>query len=234
MKDLSQQKIDRMKEIKVLLVDDEVDVIDTFETFFEDYTLQTFIRSEKAYDAILKESFHFIFLDIYMPGMDGLELCRKTRQSVLNKNAYIYAYTWENRQAVQAKFFEAGLDDVIEKTVDPEIIKMKMNADMLREKRSRVFQNTSELQETEEDFLFNNMPLRLTRTEFKLLKVLVENKGNPLKSSEIYNFIKGKDTKTDSSTVREHIMNIRNKFRKLDSTTNYLDNNDSGYFLKNC
>lgn len=230
-----------MKEYKILAVDDDYNVLESMELCFEEYYVKTALQPQKGRELINKEPFHFIFLDIYMTPISGLDLCRDARNSALNKDAYIYAYTSENRQAVLAKFYEADFDDVIEKIVHYSIIKKKMQADSLREQRSKILhlhdqKITSSLQEIKEnyDFSLNNMPLELTKSEYRVLKVLDENRHRELSSGDIYNIITGEYTHYESSAIREHVMNIKKKFINVESSTQYIKHLEKGYILKNC
>ncbi len=229
-----------MEKYRILLVDDDPYVLEYFEEVFEDndeFEVKCYIDSQKAYEeAILKEQFHFIYLDIYMPKLDGIELCKKTRKTSLNKDAYIYAYTSEIRQKVQELFFEAGMDDVINKMLEYTYLIQKMKAEISREKRKRVLEGISILTEKNGNFLLNDMSLDLTKTEFIILKALFINKGkfvnydDILKVMSLYSY-----NKISYSTIRVHLDNIRKKFFVIEPTTEYiLNHHNKGYMLRHC
>jgi DNA-binding response OmpR family regulator len=230
-----------MKEYKILAVDDDHNVLDAMETLFDDYSVKTTLQPQKAMEMIYNEHFHFIFLDIYMAPLSGLDLCREARKSRFNKDSFIYAYTSENRQNVLEKFYEVDFDDVIEKFVDYSIIKKKMQADSKREMRSKILslynqKITSILTELpeEKEYTLNNMPLNLTKCEYKVVKILTENRHRELTSGDICNIFTGDYNHYESSTIREHIMNIKKKFLKVESSTQYIQKLSKGYILKNC
>lgn len=230
-----------MTNIKLLSVDDDPFILEFFQDIFEEYNVTTFIDSNKALEQIKKQQFHFIFLDIYMSPLTGLDLCKEARKTPFNKDSFIYAFTSEDRQNVLASFYDIDFDDIIHKMTDYNIIKKKIRADVNREKRSKILNlyNSNVISELSEitqihDYSLNNISLALTNTEYKILKVLKENQHRSLSSGDIRNIITNNYINSESSTVREHISNIKNKFKNIDDSTTYIQTTSEGYILKNC
>jgi DNA-binding response OmpR family regulator len=224
------------KECKVLVIDDDPYALDLFKTCFEEYQITTFFNPLEAFEeAILKDEYHFIFLDIYMPELDGIELCKRIRKSIHNKDSYIYAFTSEYRSKIQSLIFEAGFDDVMEKSISPEIMKKKMLADISREKRRNILPKTeNRLVDLKNGFSLDSINLGLTKMEYKILRVLNEYRGIPLESREIGEVLVNSYSifDQDPSTIRTHIKNIKEKFNKVIPNTEFIEKaSNKGYFL---
>jgi DNA-binding response OmpR family regulator len=226
-----------MKEYKILIVDDDPEILYYFNVCFVEYSVKTFYNPLEAYQEILKEVFHFILFNIYMPNLDGIELCKRIRKSVLNKDSYIYAFTSETHYKVQALFFDAGLDDLIEKPISPEIIKKKMLAHMRRENKRNILPKLEKrLSEHDNDFFLDGNCLGLTKTERKVLRVLIDNREVPLCSPEISEIVMKsyESFRQDCSTIRTHVKKIRKKFNKVEPNTEFIECiSNRGYRLIN-
>ena len=111
-----------MSEKKILVVDDEVFIREVFKEFYRKagYLVQTAEDGEEALAVLEQESIEVIFLDLRMPGMNGVDLCRRIREK--NPIACIYAVTGNASLFELAECREAGFDDYFTKPVNPEIL----------------------------------------------------------------------------------------------------------------
>ena len=106
-----------MSEKKILVVDDEEFIRDMFEQAFKKkgYTIRSAESAEKALEILKGEKIRVMFLDLNMPGMNGVELCRKIRKDF--PMAIIYAVTGYSSLFESADYLEAGFDDYFRKPV---------------------------------------------------------------------------------------------------------------------
>ena len=109
-------------EKKVLIVDDEKSIRDMLEEAFSelDYKISTASSAEEALDLIKEETFPLMILDLNLPGMNGVELCRRVRK--INPISCIYALTGFRGLFELADCREAGFDDYFNKPVDLEVL----------------------------------------------------------------------------------------------------------------
>ena len=111
-----------MSQKTILIADDEAFMRDIFEEFYRQagYVVQTAENGEQALAILEQESIEVMFLDLNMPRMGGIELCRKIREN--NPIACIYAVTGNATFIELASCREAGFDDYFTKPVDGEML----------------------------------------------------------------------------------------------------------------
>lgn len=111
-----------MKEKKILIVDDEVSICSLYTEAFakKGYTVTSANSAEDALDILKNESFQVMFLDLNLPGMNGVDLCKETRLS--GSTAKIYAVTgYSSRYGVE-ECKKAGFDEIFTKPVKLEVL----------------------------------------------------------------------------------------------------------------
>lgn len=184
--------------------------------YFEinDYKVLTSYDGEDAIDK-LKFNPDLIILDINMPKINGLELCKKIRGYI---NVPIVFLTARVSESDRVKGFMVGGDDYIIKPFSLEELGARVYAHLRRENR-RTSQSNIKFQG---DLVINysartvnlEEEVYLTKTEFDILELLSMNSGQIFSKEGIYDSIWGFDGVGDSSVVAEHIRRIRDKLRK--------------------
>lgn len=213
-----------IKNTRILLVDDEKDIIE-----FLSYNLKKEgCQVESAYngkDAIGKAiAFkpHLILLDVMMPEMDGIEACDELRKIPELENTLIAFLTARGEDYSQIAGFEAGADDYITKPVKPKVLISRIKA-LLK----RYGQPTSGAQkETDEQIITCNdiiidkskyivihagKQMELPRKEFELLSLLVSKPDRVFTRDEIFHLIWGDDVIVGDRTIDVHIRKLREK-----------------------
>lgn len=231
--------------IKIIYIDDDPFELESFKSFFNFFNVSVFVDPLEAYNSSLtKEKFDFIFLDLYMPRLDGVELCRRIRNTNLNSEAYIYSCTSETNKNIQYEMFKAGFDDVIEKPINHLFIKGKILATIKRKfnnlssdditiKRNRI------LLEKDFNYYLDGKKTNITSTEFEILNILSKNEQKCFDSYDIYymmNNSKQKDYNHSDgiASVRMHIANIRKKLFKIEPELEFIKTiRNKGYLLMN-
>ena len=107
-----------MSEKKILVVDDEVAITDLFEQAFSraGYLVRSAESAEKAMEVLKQDNIHVMFLDLNLPGMNGVELCERLRKN--RPMDIIYAVTGYSSLFELADCLEAGFDDYFQKPVE--------------------------------------------------------------------------------------------------------------------
>ncbi|MFZ5584796.1 MAG: response regulator [Thermodesulfobacteriota bacterium] len=112
---------------KILVVDDEPDIREILREFFQEYGYEvtTAGNGDEALEILGRESIPVMFLDLNLPGMNGLELCRRIRPQ--HPKARIYALTGYHRQFTPTSAREAGFTNYFTKPVDLRVLRRAAN-----------------------------------------------------------------------------------------------------------
>lgn len=206
------------EKIKILIVDDEPDILEVIEynLLKEDYKVIKAANGKIALEKAIAEKPHLILLDIMMPEMDGIEVCRELRSMREFDNTIIAFLTARNEDFVQVQGFDVGADDYITKPIKPRILMGRIKA-LLR--RTAAGDNHSEkvtygdLTIDEEKFLVyvKGVPISLAKKEFELIQLLASKPGKVFTRQEIFNKIWGMDVIVGDRTIDVHIRKIREK-----------------------
>lgn len=203
---------------KVLIVDDEENIVELLRFNME----QAGYEVEFAYDgeeALRRaESFRpeLILLDIMLPKMDGIEVCRRIREDDRLKETAIIMLTAKNVEKDKITGLESGADDYITKPFSVNELLARIKA-VNRRVRQQTGENEKLRYEDLEIDLANYLVskngavLDLTLKEFELLKLLVVNRGKVMHRNELLDLIWGYEYFGDPRTVDVHIRHLRKK-----------------------
>lgn len=199
---------------KILVIDDEVDILKLLKDYFElqGYLVYTASSGSEGLNQIAKKP-DIILLDINMPGMDGFEVCRKIRDFISCPILFLTAKV-EQQDVVNG--LTIGGDDYILKPFHIEELGARVAAHLRRDNRTPQkselkFTNRFVINYRERCMLYEDQLIHLTKTEFDLIKFLSMHKGQVFGKEAIYERIWGYDCDGDSSIIMEHIRRIRTK-----------------------
>ncbi|MGL4596975.1 MAG: response regulator transcription factor [Bacteroidia bacterium] len=202
---------------RILLVDDEQDILEflSYNLRKEGYHVTTAENGEDALKAAKKENPHLVLLDVMMPGLDGIEVCRELRQMTGMKDVIIAFLTARSEDYSHIAGFEAGADDYINKPIKPRVLLSRIKA-LLR--RSSV-SSDAELQDLggiiidRESYSVTHQgnELSLPRKEFELLALLASKPGKVFAREEILSRVWGEDVVVGDRTIDVHIRKLREK-----------------------
>ncbi|MCI8318026.1 MAG: response regulator transcription factor [Lachnospiraceae bacterium] len=202
---------------KILIVDDEADIVEMLRDYFtyNGYEVMTACCGEEA---VLKAERQpdLILLDINMPGMDGLEVCRLIRYFV---NCPILFLTARIEESDKIRGFGIGGDDYIVKPFSIEELGARVEAHLRREKRQRglavvKFGGSVVIDYSERRVYFEGNALPFAKKEFDIIELLSLHAGQVFGKERIYELVWGYDSEGESSVVAEHIRRIRAKLQK--------------------
>lgn len=200
---------------KLLIVDDEEDIAEMLRSFFEARGYLT-LCAGNGQDALRMAEHEpdMILLDINMPDIDGMEVCRRIRDFV---SCPILFLTARIEEADKVQGFAAGGDDYIVKPFSLVELEARVAAHLRREVRRRNeakvrFSGDMCIDYSQRVVMIKGQELVLPKKEFEIVELLSQNPGQVFDKERIYERIWGCDGQGDSSVVAEHIRRIRAKF----------------------
>ncbi len=209
------------KPIKILIVDDEEDILEFLEYNLEKAGYVVFKASDgqSAVEKAKKEIPHLIVMDIMMPIMDGIEACEQIRK-IPELNATLICFlTARNESFTQISALDGGGDDFITKHIKPNVFISRIKAILRRHKElaqnddAQGLQDFGKLSINHETFsvVLDGQEIALAKKEFELLALLATKPGKVFKRDEIMKKIWGEDIIVGDRTLDVHIRKIREK-----------------------
>ena len=207
------------KNIKILLVDDEPDILEIVGFHLQKVGYQIF-KAKDGNEAVEKARAlepHLILLDIMMPNMDGIEACEKIRAIKGLENILIVFFTARGEDYSQVAGFDAGADDYITKPIKPKVLISKvkallrrLNSEKKEEKRILQFDNFT-INKDEYFVEKNGNKIILPRKEFELLSLMAGTPNKVFNRDVILNMVWGQDVVVGGRTIDVHIRKLREK-----------------------
>ena len=205
-------------DIKILLVDDEPDILEIVGYNLSSGGYEVFTASDglKGIEIAKKEVPNLIILDVMMPNMDGIEACEKLRELPELSNTIITFLTARSEDYSQVAGFDAGADDYITKPIKPKVLLSKVKGLLRRtsvEKKEDSSLKVGHLLINREEYKVINdgVELVLPRKEFELLFLLTSKPGKVFTRDEILNAVWGNDVIVGGRTIDVHIRKLREK-----------------------
>lgn len=206
-----------MNDFKILLVDDEQDVLEFMKYNLEKDGFWVYTATNGADGILLAKKIkpHLIVLDLMMPVKDGITTCKELRAMDEFKNTLITFLTARDEDYSQIAGFESGADDYITKPIKPKVFISRINAlfRRLEEKSTANNIKIGNIEIDKEKYLVvkDGKEITLPRKEFELLGLLVSKPGRVFKREEILNKVWGNDTIVGDRTIDVHIRKLREK-----------------------
>ena len=208
----------KKKDIKILLVDDEADILEIvgYNLSEEGYKIFKASNGKEAISVAKKEKPHLIILDVMMPEMDGMEACENIRKIPELQNVIITFLTARNEDYSQVAGFDAGADDYIAKPIKPKLLVSKVKA-LLRRLKSEnsASENLTvgdiEISREEYKIIMDGKEIILPRKEFELFYLLASKPGKVFKREEILDKVWGNEVVVGGRTIDVHIRKLREK-----------------------
>ncbi len=210
---------------KILVVDDEVDIVELIKDYFEMNNYEVLIAyNGKQALTLIEKSPDLILLDINLPDIDGLNLCKKIRNYVSAPILFLTAKVEEKDKIIG---FGVGGDDYIVKPFSLDELKARVSAHLRRQEREITSSKKKFIDNLVIDYglkcvFFNNKKLPFVKKEFEIIEFLSLNNNQVFDKERIYDCVWGYDGEGDSSVVAEHIRRIRVKLAKV-SDKKYID-----------
>ncbi|UII24218.1 response regulator transcription factor [Fulvivirga ligni] len=213
---------------KVLLVDDDKDILDLlrYNLQKEGYTVEVERKSTKSVETATKFHPDLIVLDIMMPKVNGIEICRQLRELPDFKNTYIFFLTAKSDKMLQTQALDTGGDDYIEKITGLRALTHKIstvlkNNLIIRKSIKEIKFENLRIDRATNTVYHRNKVVELPRDEFELLYFFAQNPQKAISSDSLLNNIWGSDIYIFSKSVDTYIASIAKKLgKKLISKVN--------------
>ncbi|WP_261301503.1 response regulator transcription factor [Paenibacillus andongensis] len=202
---------------KILIIDDEADLRKMLADYFEvnGYLVLTAKDGNETLRQVEKQP-DIVLLDINMPEMNGLDICRKIRSYV---SCPILFLTARVEDADKISGFQAGGDDYIQKPFSIHELGARVEAHLRRELRSQKkslvkFSDDLVIDYSERALYCNELQISLAKKEFDIIELLSTHPGMVFDKDRIYERVWGTDEEGGSSVIAEHIRRIRYKLKE--------------------
>ncbi len=205
---------------KVFIVEDEPDLRDTLQFNFENegFKVKSFPNGESFLETIKNDKPNLVILDLMLPGISGLDVCRDLRMNEVNENVAVVMLTAKSEEIDRIVGFELGADDYVTKpfSVRELILRVKV---LLKKRSDDIDQNLLEfgpiaMNLDAHDVSVEGKNILLTALEFKLLKHLLKRKGRVQTRDQLLGDVWGYSSEVTTRTVDTHIKRLREKLGK--------------------
>ncbi len=212
----------------ILVVDDEIDILELMEYHLEKegFSVVTAKSGGEALDVALSQELDLIVLDLMLPGINGLEVCKILKREAKTKNIPIIMVSAKGEEQDIITGLELGADDYIVKHFSPKVFIARVNT-VLRRSESKKTNDENiikidGLQINLPNFsvTLNDEPIKLTLTEFNILALFARNPGRVFTRDQILDKVWPDETYVVDRTVDVHIRSLR---KKLDSASKHIE-----------
>lgn len=206
---------------RILIVEDEPDVVDLIEINLKSFGYQISCVDNGA-DALLKvqnQRPDLIILDLMIPKVSGLEVCKILKKNIDTATIPIIILTAKSEEVDRIVGLELGADDYVTKPFSPRELSLRVQS-VLRRGTEKVTPNEKlqigpiSVDPARHEVLLQGKPLELTATEFNLLALLMQRRGRVQNRDRLLNDVWGYETAIDTRTVDTHVRRLRSKLGK--------------------
>ena len=224
---------------KVLIVDDEKDIAEliAYNLKKEGFAADSAPDGETALAKIKKGNYGLVILDLMLPGLQGIELCRILRNDPATSSLPVIMLTAKGEEVDKVVGLEMGADDYITKPFSPRELVARINA-VLRRAEERpasariIKEGVLVIDKDAYAVTRKGIPLKLSATEFRLLLYLVERKGRVFNREQLLNAVWSDEAFVEPRTVDVHIRRLRAQIEENPSNPSYIKTlRGAGYFF---
>ncbi len=214
-----------MSQISVLVVDDEKEIADLVEIYLvsDGYKVFKAGNAKEGLSILEKEEIHLVLLDIMMPGMDGLEMCKKIRE---NNNIPIIMLSARSTDLDKILGLGTGADDYVVKPFNPLELTARVKSQLRR--YTQLNPNSGKRESDKNEINIKGMAInkdnhkvtvfgeeiKLTPIEFDILYLLASNPGKVFSTDEIFERVWNEKVYEANNTVMVHIRRLRGKMKE--------------------
>ncbi len=213
-----------MEQKSVLVVDDEPDILELvrYNLEKEGYAVDTVASGEEGLERAREKQPDMMVLDLMLPGMNGLEVCRVLKRESKTRDIPVIMLTAKGEESDVVKGLEIGADDYVTKPFSPKILVARVNAATRRRAKSDDDSSKITIRELSMDprkheVLLDGEPVQLTLTEFRVLHFLARQPGWVFTRYQIVDAVKGEDYPVTDRSVDVQIVGLRKKLGRFGS-----------------
>lgn len=221
-----------MDQINILVVDDEKEIAELVEIYLvsDGYHVYKAKNAQEGLEILAREDIHLVLLDIMMPGMNGLEMCQKIRET---RNIPIIMLSAKSTDLDKIKGLGTGADDYVTKPFNPLELTARVKSQLRRYMQLNPNSGAEEKQKNEisvrglvinrdnHRVMVDGEEIRLTPIEFDILFLLASNPGKVFSTDEIFEKVWNEKVYEANNTVMVHIRRLRGKMKE-DSRTDKI------------
>jgi two-component system phosphate regulon response regulator PhoB len=212
----------------IFVVEDEEDILELlkFHLTHEGYTVTTATSGEEAVKGVARRIPDLVLLDLMLPGLDGLEVCRTLKKDPKTAAVPIVMATAKGEESDVVAGLELGADDYITKPFSMKVLIARIRAVLRRKRETPVDKNASvrihdiEINPGRHEVLVKGKPVEMTFSELRILHLLAGRPGWVLTREQIVDAVRGEDYAVTDRAVDVQIVGIR---RKLGSRADYIE-----------
>ena len=201
----------------ILVVDDEEDILELveFNLTKDGYRISGCLNGEQALDLLRRDRPALIILDLMLPGIDGLEVCRRIKSDPNTAAVPIIMLTARGEEADVVCGLEMGADDFIVKPFSPRVLSARVKALLRRSQAAPLNENALltldelTIDPARHEVLLAQSPINLTATEFKILHLLTRQRGIVFTRSQIVDLVHGEDYPVTDRSIDVQIVGLR-------------------------
>lgn len=224
---------------KILIIEDEKEIADliTYTLKKENFQVDTAYNGNEALKKLNDDTYDLLILDLMLPHVQGLEICRIVRSNPLMKNTGIIIVTAKTEESDRVIGLEMGADDYVTKPFSPRELIARVKAVLRRIKAEGEVKiiKIGDLVIDKDKYLVTVMgeAVKLSATEFKLLLYLAERPNKIFSRDHLLDAIWGRDIYVDARTVDVHIRRLRMKIEKDPDNPEYIKTmRGVGYYIE--
>ncbi len=206
--------------MKILIVEDERDIAELIEynLKLEKYVTEIVTNGTQAVNRALRTQPDLVILDLMLPGMDGLEVCRLLKADSRTKSIPVLMLTAKGSEVDRIVGFEVGAEDYLTKPFSPRELALRVKAIMRRIKTTESTEEkptltfaTIKIDPSRFQVMIGKEEVKLTAIEFKLLHYLMTTKGRVASRDTLLDHVWGYDSMLTTRTVDTHVKRLRSK-----------------------
>ena len=203
----------------ILIVEDEADIADLVKYHLEREGLvaRTVADGKQALELIVRDHPDLIILDLMLPGMDGLEMCRRLRGQSATQRIPIIMLTARAEEVDRIVGLEIGADDYVAKPFSPRELVARVKAVLRRAaapvgpSEAPVSFGSLRLDPTRHEVTKDDHAIDLSAMEFRLLEFFLRHRGRVFTRTQLLDQVWGQDRFVEPRTVDVHIRRLREK-----------------------
>ncbi len=241
--DFPYNRNDIMKTPRVIVVDDEADLVElvSYNLTKEGFVVDSAADGDEALSKIKNNPFDLIILDLMLPGIQGIELCRILRNDPKTARIPIIMLTAKSEELDKILGLEMGADDYMTKPFSPRELIARVKALLRRTSSSQLEETSSarvlkigeiEIDRERYTVTARGKPVKLSATEFKLLLYLAERKGKVFSREQLLDAVWSDESFVEPRTVDVHIRRLRSQIEDDPANPKYIKTlRGIGYFF---
>tara|TARA_Y100000590_G_scaffold177010_1_gene202214 strand:+ start:215 stop:907 length:693 start_codon:yes stop_codon:yes gene_type:complete len=210
-----------MKKPKIVVIEDEVDILEVinYNLSKEGFDVYSALDGEEGLALIKKEVPNLVLLDLMLPGLDGIEICRKLKTDYSTRSIPIIMVTAKGEESDIVLGLGMGADDYMVKPFRPRELMARIRSvlrrgDFIEEGEGLVSINELVIDINRHEVKLEGKKIVLTAMEFKLLHFLASNPGQVFTRENLLNHVSSDDTFIIDRNIDVHIRSIRKKLNK--------------------